>query len=91
MGLAERFIRRPPDQRPPVEPWLAAALQHEPDHARAWYATAWLAAQQGDQAAVEQALTDAARAGVRLDDVQQMRALLEREFPAVRNETESQP
>jgi hypothetical protein len=81
VGLAQRFIRRPPDQRPPIEPWLRAALRHEPAHPEAWYSLAWLAAQDHDATAVRKALADALAAGVPPDAVERMRAALHQEFP----------
>ena len=81
--LAQLDIRRPSDQRPPVEQWLAAALEQKPDHLGAWSWLAWLAAEGGDVTAVRTILADAARRGLRPEDIQRIRGSLCQEFPAL--------
>lgn len=81
--LVVLHIRRPPEQRPDVQQWLAAALRHKPDHVFAWSWMAWLAAERGDVDAVHAALADAVRSGVRPEDVQRIRRSLCQEFPGL--------
>lgn len=80
-SLAQRFIRRPPDARPPVEAWLRAAVRHAPTHVPAWAWLAWLAAQGSDSAAVDKTLAEAAASGVSAHDLERIRASLRLEFP----------
>ena len=80
--LASLYIRRPADERGPIQEWLAAALRHQPANLSAWAWQAWLAAEQGDDEAVEATLSAAARAGVSPEDRQRIRASLDQEFAA---------
>ena len=79
--LVVLYIRRPPEQRPDLEQWLAAALRYKPDYVFAWSWVAWLAAERGDVDAVHAALADAARSGVGSEDVHRIRRSLCQEFP----------
>ena len=84
--LAMLDVRLPPDRRPPVDTWLAAALAHQPDHLLAWSWRAWLAAERGDPSAARAILSSAAAAGVTPEDIDRIRRSLCAEFPALANE-----
>lgn len=79
--LSRMFIRRPADQRPPLRPWLRAALRHVPAHTLAWSWIAWLAAADGEIDVLNAVLRDAAAAGVTDGDVALIRRSLAQEFP----------
>ncbi len=85
VGLVEQFRRWPPQSRPPIGDYLAAAIVHEPADARAWAWRVWLAAEAGATEAIEAALRDAAAAGVSAADVRRIRSSLGHEFPALRD------
>lgn len=89
VGLAESFVRTAAERRPALEPWLAAALRRVPNHARAWWLRAWLAAEGGDAGRVKALLRDATGAGVAPRDVAGMRESLLRDFPDLRTELDS--
>lgn len=82
--LSKMFIRRTADQRPPLRPWLRAALRHVPAHTLAWSWIAWLAAADGQLDVLEAVLGDAAAAGVTAGDIGLIRRSLAQEYPELR-------
>jgi hypothetical protein len=91
VGLVEIYIRRPRPERPPVEDWLRSAQRLAPAHVGAWSWLAWLAAERGDAAEVEQRLRDAAKQGVAAEKIAQIRFSLRQEFPAIPHPTGTGP
>jgi O-antigen ligase len=80
--LARFYIRQVHQDRPDVEPWLAAAIKRQPDNLWAWSWRAWLAAEAGDHGRVDAVLRAAGGAGVAPQDVAHIRRSLCQEFPS---------
>ncbi len=79
--VATLYVRNPPIARPDVAPWLRAALALRADHLGAWSWLAWLRAESGDAAGVEETLRAAEAAGVSAADRAAIREGLRAEFP----------
>jgi O-antigen ligase len=79
--LARTFLQRPPEDRPPVEPWLRAALRLQPDHLNAWALTVGMAVERRDAEGVRTALRDAEKAGVADADLEFLRNIAQQQMP----------
>lgn len=69
VDLSAVFIRSSPRHRPIIAQWLNRALELQGDHFGAWSWAAWLAAEHGGAAAVEQVLQEAKAAGLTEEQV----------------------
>jgi len=81
--LARSFIRRPADQRPPVERWISAALRLRPAHQQAWAWRVVLATEGGDASAVRATLQAAKDAGLPETDLAALRRIVEQQMPGL--------